>query len=190
MSKVQSRWEDVELQENDPIQEKVMNFMTSVTPLKSHSFYLSQLQSTRTPKVRHLWGYWDRKFLVGKLLGEILWFCHFVWVRQLADADCVISIEYYSELLNHVSKNWEVLAQRKYTDNGVFDLNYNWYIFVSQELPNFLSRDLVTLNNTLSISHSPRPLAAGTIQNAKIMESLLRMQQKKSIPSVWFIIVR
>ena len=79
-------------------------------------------------------------------------------------------------------KKWEVLAQRKYTDNGVFDPNYNWYIFVSQELPIFLSRDLVTLNNTLS--HSPRPLAAGTIQNAKIMESLLCMQQKKSIPSV------
>ena len=58
------------------------------------------------------------------------------------------------------------------------------YIFVVQGLPNFLTRDLVTLNNTLSISHSPRPLAAGTIQNAKIMESLLRMQQKRSIPSV------
>ena len=30
-------------------------------------------------------------------------FRHFVWVRQPADADYVISIEYYSELLNHVS---------------------------------------------------------------------------------------
>ena len=35
MSKVQSRWEDVELQENDPIQEKVTNFINSVIPLKS-----------------------------------------------------------------------------------------------------------------------------------------------------------
>ena len=42
-----------------------------------------------------------------------------------------------------------------------------------QRLPIFLTRDLVTSNNTLSISHSPRPLAAGPIQNAKIMESLL-----------------
>ena len=29
---------------------------------------------------------------------------HFVWVRQPMDADCVISIEYYSKLLNHVSE--------------------------------------------------------------------------------------
>ena len=27
-----------------------------------------------------------------------------------------ISIEYYSELLNHMSENWEVVARRKYTD--------------------------------------------------------------------------
>ena len=26
-------------------------------------------------------------------------------------------IEFYSELLNHVSENWEVLARPKYTDN-------------------------------------------------------------------------
>ena len=42
-----------------------------------------------------------------------------------------------------------------------------------QELTNFLTRDLVTLNNILSISHSPRPLAAGPIRNAENMESLL-----------------
>ena len=41
---------------------------------------------------------------------------HTVWVRQSANGDCVISIEYYLELLNHVSKNWEVLTRRKYTD--------------------------------------------------------------------------
>ena len=35
---------------------------------------------------------------------------HTVWVRQSANGDCVISIEYYLELLNHVSENWEVLA--------------------------------------------------------------------------------
>ena len=33
-----------------------------------------------------------------------------------ADADCLISREYYSELLNHMSKNWEALAGRNYTD--------------------------------------------------------------------------
>ena len=32
------------------------------------------------------------------------------------------------------------------------------YIFVVQELPNFLTRDLVTLNTTRSISHSPRSI--------------------------------
>ena len=33
--------------------------------------------------------------------------------------------------------------------------------FVVQELPNFLTSDLLTLNKTASISHNPRPLAAG-----------------------------
>ena len=46
------------------------------------------------------------------MTSEIPYFQHFVLVRQLDDADCVISIEYYSELLNHVRKNREVLAQR------------------------------------------------------------------------------
>ena len=73
-------------------------------------------------------------------------FRHFAWVGQPADADCVISVEYYSELLNHVSKNWEVLARRIYTDN--LDLSI-WYIFVAQGPPNFLTRDLATLNKTL-----------------------------------------
>ena len=40
-------------------------------------------------------------------------FRHFVWVRQSADADCVISIKYYSELLNHVIENWEIHAGQK-----------------------------------------------------------------------------
>ena len=101
-------------------------------------------------------------------------FRHFVWVRQPADADYVISIEYYSELLNNVSENWEVLARRKYTDYNSNRKIY-WYIFVVQGLPNFLTRNIVTLNNTPLISHSPRPLAAGSIRNVKTMESLLNI---------------
>ena len=62
-----------------------------------------------------------------------------------ADADCMILIEYYSELLNHVSENL------------VLDFNYSRYIFVVPGDPNFLARDLVNLNYTLSISYSPRP---------------------------------
>jgi len=38
---------------------------------------------------------------------------------------------------------------------------------------NFLTHDLETLNNTLSISYGQRPLAAGPTRNAKIMKSLL-----------------
>ena len=62
-------------------------------------------------------------------------------------------------------KKCEVLVRRKYTD-------YNpscRYTFIVQGHPNFPTRDLVTPNNTLSISHSPRPLAAGPIRNVKIM---------------------
>jgi len=47
------------------------------------------------------------------------------------------------------------------------------YIFVVSEHFNSLTRDSVTLNNTLSISHSLRPLAAGPIRNAENMETLL-----------------
>ena len=47
-----------------------------------------------------------------------------------------------------------------------------------QGLPNFLARDFVTLNNTLTISHSP--LAAGPIRNAECMEFLLAIAQKAS----------
>ena len=54
------------------------------------------------------------------ILGQNFW--NFVWIWQLADADCVISIEYYSELLNHVPKNWEVLARPKYIDNFVVSI--------------------------------------------------------------------
>ena len=57
-------------------------------------------------------------------------------------ADCVISIEYNSELLNHVSKSWEVPARRKYTDNlRYFHLANNWYNFAQPGVPNFLTRD-------------------------------------------------
>ena len=41
----------------------------------------------------------------GVQFGEIPRFRLLVYVRQSADADCVISIEYNSELLNHMSKN-------------------------------------------------------------------------------------
>ena len=37
----------------------------------------------------------------------------------------------------------------------------------------FLSRDLATMDNTLSTSHGLGPLAAGYIRNYKIMESLI-----------------
>ena len=56
---------------------------------------------------------------------------------------------------------------------GVPDVTYNRYIFAVLELPNSLTRDLVTPNNTLSMSYSPHPLAAGPIRNAENMESLL-----------------
>ena len=38
---------------------------------------------------------------------------------------------------------------------------HNRYMFAVPGLPIFLTRDLVTLNNILSISHRPRPLAVG-----------------------------
>ena len=61
--------------------------------------------------------------------------------------------------------------RRKYTNNFLFDLNYNRYIFAVPGLPSFLKSDLVALNNTQLISHCPRPLAVGSIRNAENMES-------------------
>jgi len=37
-----------------------------------------------------------------------------------AGGDFVISMDYYSELLNHVPENLEVLAREKYTNNLAF----------------------------------------------------------------------
>ena len=91
---------------------------------------------------------------------------HTVWGRQPVDTDCVISIEYFAKLLNHVSKNWEVLAGQQYTDYKKSENSSYWYILLMHGLPNLLTRDLATLKNTLSISHSPQPLAAGPIRIA------------------------
>ena len=81
------------------------------------------------------------------------------------------SIEYYSEFLNHVSKIFE-----KYTDNLDIWILIIRYIFALSGFPNFLTRDLVTMNNTQSISHSPRSLGAGPIRNTETMRSLLNKQ--------------
>jgi len=43
-----------------------------------------------------------------------------LWLQ--ADADYMISIEYNSELLNHVWKKREVLARRKYIENLGFSI--------------------------------------------------------------------
>ena len=56
---------------------------------------------------------------------------------------------------------------------------------IVQGLSNFLRRNLVTLNNTLSISHSPRPLAARPKRNAKIVESLLCMIRREIFLEDW-----
>ena len=50
-----------------------------------------------------------------------------------------------------------------------------------QALSNFLTSALVTLDNTLSTSTSPRPLATGPIRNAKIVEFFLLMVHKIQI---------
>ena len=55
----------------------------------------------------------------------------------------------------------------------LFRFQCNRYIFAVPGLPNLLIRDLVTLENTISISHSLRPLTAGPIRIAENMESLL-----------------
>ena len=76
-----------------------------------------------------------------------------------------LSIEYFSDLVNQVSKNWDVLPQRKYTcmhtdystNKKPKLLVYFRRVRASQF---FLTRDLLTLKNTLSKSHSPRSLTA------------------------------
>ena len=43
-------------------------------------------------------------------------------------ANRVIPIEYYSDLLNHVSKYGKILERRKNTDNLGFSMNYKAHI--------------------------------------------------------------
>ena len=107
----------------------------------------------------------------------MLFFRLFVLVRQLADAECMILIEYYSELLSHVSKNWEVrtpdttkIVKRKGQVIGIFSscMDYPIFRYVIY---------VVTLNNTLSISH----------RNAEKMESLLVTEY---VPELWRSVLR
>ena len=63
-----------------------------------------------------------------------------------------------------MSKKREVLARRKWKYYNSNRKTQVIGIFLSH---NFLVRDLVTLNNKLLISHSPRPLATGPIRNEK-----------------------
>ena len=57
----------------------------------------------------------------------------FIDLHLLAGADYVKSIEYSSELLRKISKIWEVLARRNYTDNSIHRTNSG-----SAMLPKFL----------------------------------------------------
>ena len=68
--------------------------------------------------------------------------------------------------------NWEVLAGQ----NIPIIKSKTQVIGIFFSCSTFLARNLATLKNTLSISHSPRPLAVGPIRNAEIMESLLRIR--------------
>ena len=83
-------------------------------------------------------------------LGEIPCFRHFVWVRQLADTDCVISIQY--DTLQFISY---LITCRK-IGKSLHDENIpiTWLIRfeLKSDFP-FLTR--------------PRPLAAGPIRNAE-----------------------
>ena len=63
-------------------------------------------------------------------------FSVFRTVRQPSDADCVILIEYYSELLT-CQKIGKSFHDENIPINGVFNLNYNQYIFVFQDFSIF-----------------------------------------------------
>ena len=60
---------------------------------------------------------------------------------------CVIDRGYFR--VYHVSKNWEVLVLRKYTEYNLESKKPSYrYIFPVHGLPNFWTRDLATLENT------------------------------------------
>ena len=75
-----------------------------------------------------------------------------------ANAACVISMEYYSELLNHVSK----IGMSRHGENIPIRIKIEkaklLVYFRRAETSQFLIRDLATLSNIPSISHSLRQL--------------------------------
>ena len=109
-------------------------------------------------------------------IGQIPCFRHFVWVRQPKDADCVISIEYYSDLLNHASKNVKSWSGENIPIIIKIEKPKLSVYFHRARTPHFLTRDLLTLNHTLSMLHGPRPLTAGPIRNAENMEYLASVE--------------
>ena len=72
--------------------------------------------------------------------------------------------------------HWKMLSVDMVSFISVYDARFSDAL-----LPNVLKRKLVTLN-TLSVSHSPRPLPTGPIhvRNAEKMESLPPMDQRTS----------
>ena len=90
----------------------------------------------------------------------------------------------YKYSQSDVSENWKVLEQPKYTDNLAFSILIIIGKYFRRAI--FWFSHLVTLN-TLSISHSPGPLAAGPIhvRNAENMESLPPMNRRGIGRSIW-----
>ena len=69
----------------------------------------------------------------------VLGFCIGRAASGRAPADCAISIEYFSELQNHVPGNWEVLVRENHSNNLSFSISFIIGIFS-------LCRDFPILN--------------------------------------------
>ena len=121
-----------------------------------------------------------KRTLLHDIDWEIHWFRHF-WGRQPVDADCVMSIEYNSELLIHVSTYWEVLTRRKYTDN----LGFSIWLIIGPISPYkdfqffdtwFINSEVNSIDVTQSASAGCRPYTK--IRNQKI-STRYRVAQKR-----------
>ena len=84
----------------------------------------------------------------------------FMWVWQPVDASCVIWMLFYSELINHVSEDWQVLVRlcrthTKCRKHGKY--HKIWAIFVELCFLDFYSNHFILLSARCDVSSARSP---------------------------------
>ncbi len=117
---------------------------------------------------------------------DIRFFWHCVWVCQPANADCMISIEYYSSIIRSNSITFQNIWESVHGENIPIIIQIEKANLSLYFREHFLTRDLVTSNNTIDITQSASA-DCRTHTECRNMESLLLIEYELFIAFSKFI---